>query len=93
MTYQDKIKACNKGKKELTEWEKKFIADYAEKIQKYGDSTAFSDKQKACIDKIYDSLNGAVKTSKTKVKPEVVQENAGGGIFAEFTTETEDAPL
>lgn len=91
MSYTKKIATCIKSKKDLTEWEKKFVEDYDEKIKKYGETTNFSEKQKAVIDKIIEKLSGDKPKSKAKPKSEPVVDDAGiFGYVAEESTELTD---
>ena len=71
---------------------KKFVEDYDDKIKKYGETTSFSDKQKAVIDKIIDKISSDKPKSKTKGKTETVVEDDAGifGYVSEEQTELTD---
>lgn len=92
MSYIKKIPTCIKSKKDLTDWEKKFVEDYDEKIKKYGEATSFSDKQKAVIDKIIDKISSDKPKPKAKEKTKTVVDDDAGifGYVAEESTELTD---
>lgn len=76
-----KVKSIHKKKSELTDWEKDFIKGMIERIDKYGDATAISEKQAAVIEKCFDKING--KPVSKPVKSEVSgvsSDTSDGGV-------------
>jgi len=48
------IEKMKDGEIEASEFEQGFLSDFAEKLEKWGDKTFLSEKQKAVIDKMFD---------------------------------------
>ncbi len=53
----DTLQMANDDPGKLNEWETKFVDDFQEKFDKYGEETNMSPKQQAAMQKIFDKLN------------------------------------
>lgn len=54
----DTIEMVEVNSDKLNDWEKNFMKDQAERFEEHGESMYLSSRQEACIQKIYDKLNG-----------------------------------
>jgi len=52
------IKSMLKSELNLSEFEQGFLSDFADKLEKWGEKTFMSEKQKAVIDKMFDKHIG-----------------------------------
>ena len=52
------IKSMLKSELNLSEFEQGFLSDFADKLEKWGEKTFMSEKQKAVVDKMFDKHIG-----------------------------------
>lgn len=81
-----KIKALAAANQEIfNEWERGFVEGVADRVEKYGDSTAISDKQKSVIDKLHAKIGESKQKADKPAaasKTKVVESNANADPFA-----------
>lgn len=65
----EQIRGIKKVESTLSDWEKNFIKDIAERAEKYGETLHVSEKQSAMIGKIFDQrVNGIDDRKPAKVE-------------------------
>lgn len=80
-----KIKALSANTSIFNEWEQGFIAGLADRVEKYGESTSISEKQKSVINKLHAKIGESKQKADKPAaasKTKVVESNANADPFA-----------